>query len=72
MKKSDLFKKFEIKKREHSAIIGGFVTSMDSDTNRTGGYDVMESTNKDGEYVGIDIVSTFPGDKDKPVLTTAP
>ena len=72
MKKSDLFKRFEIEKSEYPTILGGITTSMDSDTNSTGGHDIMESTNKDGEYVGIDIVSTGPGDKDKPKLEIAP
>ena len=67
MNNSDLFKKFEIESKTHSSIVGGFVTSVDTDTNNTGGHDVLESSNdNEGNYIGLDTVSTGPGDKDKP------
>jgi len=67
MKKSDLFKKFEIDKLEHSTIVGGFLTSVGSDTNNTGGHDVLKNTyDSEGNSLGMDSIVTGPGDTDKP------
>ena len=74
MKNSDLFKKFEIKKSEYPTIIGGITTSMDSDTNSSGGrFDVLKNTyDSEGNGIGLDNIITGPGDLDQPKLTIAP
>tara|TARA_R110002124_G_scaffold24489_1_gene89673 strand:- start:242 stop:466 length:225 start_codon:yes stop_codon:yes gene_type:complete len=74
MKKADLFKKFEIEKREYPTVIGGITTSMDSDTNSSGErFDVLKSTfDSSGNPTGLDNIITGPSNLDQPTLTIAP
>ena len=73
MKKSDLFKKFEIEKREYPIIIGGFTTSTDSDTTISGSENndvVYDTKDANGGSLGCDSIETR-GDLDQPALTIA-